>query len=141
MANVKLHKYGSKRVSVSTQWLAVLRAADHNKVGFVVNSGARTRAEQERLIRELGCWTPTNRDGAACPWNRSNHVIKGRPNHALDVSTHGGGEQRLQDWLNGHRLVRTSGGRATNPVPGEAWHLEINRLGLWRLYRKYRRFL
>lgn len=131
---VVLHRYGRNNVKVSTQWLATLRAADRAHVGFIVNSGARTRAEQEALIAEKGCWSPTNTDGAACPWNRSNHVIKGRPNHALDVQT--GGENKLQAWLNGHRFVN-----ATNPVPGEPWHLEINRYGLWRLYRRYRRLV
>ena len=134
MARVVLHTYGRNRIRVSTQWLAALRGADRAGVAFTANSGARTEAQQKRLIREKGCWSPSNTDGAACPWNRSNHVIKGRPNHALDVQT--GGEQRLQNWLNRHRFVR-----ATNPVPGEPWHLEVNRFGLWRLYRRYRRLL
>jgi hypothetical protein len=47
----------------------------------------------------------------------------------------------LQAWLNSHRLVTVQSGKAVNPVPGEAWHLEIGRLSLWRLYRKYRRFV
>jgi hypothetical protein len=98
--------------------------------------------EQRELIAEKGCWSPTNRDGAACPWYRSNHVIKGdRPNHAIDVDDWRDGENRLQRWLNNHRLVTVRSGKAVNPVPGEAWHLEIGRLSLWRLYRKYRRFL
>jgi hypothetical protein len=131
---VKLHRYGRNNVKVSTQWLAALRGADKARVGFTVNSGARTEAEQKRLIALKGCWSPSNTDGAACPWNRSNHVIKGRANHAIDVQT--GGEQRLQNWLNSHRGVV-----ATNPVPGEPWHLEINQDGLRRLYYKYRRLL
>ena len=134
MARVVLHRYGTNRVRVSTQWLAALRGADRANVPFTVNSGARTEGEQKRLIRLKGCWSPTNTDGAACPWFRSNHVIKGRPNHALDVQT--GGEDKLQRWLNSHRGVR-----ATNPVPGEPWHIEINRLGLRLLYRRYRRLV
>jgi hypothetical protein len=47
----------------------------------------------------------------------------------------------LQDWLNSHRLVTVRSGKAVNTVPGEAWHLELGRLSLWRLYRKYRRHL
>ena len=137
---VKLHRYGRNDVRVSTQWLAALRAADRANVSFTVNSGARSRAEQERLIREKGCWSPSNTDGAACPWDRSNHVIKGRPNHSLDVSTLNGGEQRLQNWLNSHRFVRTHG-RATNTVLGEAWHLDIGRISLRWLYFRYRKLL
>jgi hypothetical protein len=131
---VKLHRYGANNVKVSTQWLAALRGADKARVGFTVNSGARTEAEQKRLIALKGCWSPSNTDGAACPWNRSNHVIKGRANHAVDVQP--GGEQRLQNWLNSH-----AGVHATNPVPGEPWHLEINRDGLRKLYYRYRRLL
>jgi hypothetical protein len=136
---VKLHPYSGTRVS--TQWLAVLRAADHNKVGFSLNSGARTIAEQERLIKLKGCWSWQNTDGAACPADRSRHVISWRtgPAHALDVSTIGGGEQRLQSWINSHKGVRARG-RATNTVAGEPWHLELNRLALRWLYFKYRRF-
>lgn len=137
---VRLHSYSGTKVS--TQWLAVLRAADHKRVRFSLNSGARSQAEQERLIRLKGCWSPSNTDGAACPWYRSNHVVSWRtgPSHALDVSTLDGGEQRLQNWLNSHRGVRVRG-RATNTVPGEPWHLELNRLALRWLYFKYRRFV
>jgi hypothetical protein len=145
---VVLHRYGRNNVKVSTQWLAALRGADQHRVPFTVNSGARTEAEQKHQIAEKGCWTPSNNTGAACPWWTSNHVIKtlrflirmGRPDkfkgaaHALDVQP--GGEDKLQRWLNSHRGVR-----ATNPVQGEPWHLEINRSGLWRLYRKYRRLV
>jgi hypothetical protein len=138
---VVLNRYGSRGVRVSTQWLAVLRAADHNGIPFVVNSGARTRTEQEALIRLKGCWSRTNTDGAACPWNASNHVVKTSPAHAIDVDDFRNGENRLQAWLNSHRLVTVQSGKAVNPVPGEAWHLEIGRLSLWRLYRKYRRFV
>jgi hypothetical protein len=127
-------------VRVSTQWLAVLRAADNNRVPFIVNSGARTRAEQEYLIRLKGCWSWSNTDGAACPWNRSKHVATA-PNHALDVDDWRDGENKLQRWLNSHRLVTVRSGKAVNPVPGEAWHIEIGRLSLWRLYRKYRSHL
>lgn len=137
---VKLHPYSGTRVS--TQWLAVLRAADKHKVGFSLNSGARDEAEQRHLIKLKGCWTPQNRDGAACPWWKSRHVVSWRtgPAHALDVSTLDGGEQRLQNWLNSHKGVRARG-RATNTVPGEPWHLELNRLALRWLYFKYRRHL
>lgn len=149
---VKLHRYGSNNVRVSTQWLVVLRAADRKRVGFVVTSGARDELEQKDMIRRKGCWSSTNRTGAACPWWGSNHVVKSMrfllrvrrpdkfrgPAHALDVSTIGGGEQRLQNWLNSHRGVRVRG-QAINPVPGEAWHLEISRAALAWLYFKYRR--
>lgn len=135
---VKLHPYSGTKVS--TQWLAVLRAADAKRVRFSLTSGARSEGEQKRLIREKGCWSPTNRDGAACPWFKSNHVVKRSPAHAIDVNTRDGGEQRLQDWLNSHRGVRVRG-PAGNPVPGEPWHLEIGRLALRWLYFRYRRFV
>lgn len=136
MARVVLHTYGRNRVKVSTQWLAALRGADRAGVDFIANSGARTETEQKRLIREKGCWSPSNRTGAACPWDRSNHVVKNRPNHSLDVDTGGGGENELQRWLNKHRGVR-----AVNTVPGEDWHLDINRLGLRILYFRYRKHI
>lgn len=146
---VVLHRYGRNRVKVSTQWLAVLRAADDDGVNFTVTSGARDEDEQKRLIREKGCWTPSNNTGAACPWWGSNHVIKTfrfllrvrrpdkykGPAHALDV---GAGENNLQNWINKHRFIRV---KASNPVPGEPWHLELGRISLYRLYRRYRRFL
>ena len=130
----KFRWYGRNNVRVTTQWLAALRGADKVHIPFTVNSGVRTEGEQKSLIATKGCWSPSNKTGAACPWNKSNHVYKGRPNHALDVQT--GGEQKLQNWLNSHRGVK-----ATNPVPGEPWHIEINRFGLWRLYRMYRKLL
>jgi hypothetical protein len=135
VTDVKLHTYGQKRVRVSTQWLVTLKEADRH-VSFVVNSGARTEAEQKDLIRRKGCWSPSNRTGAACPWFKSNHVVKNAPNHALDVDNAGDGENELQAWLNGHRFVKAKV-LATNPVPGEPWHLEINRAGLFRLWLKY----
>ena len=133
---VKLWRYGRNEVKVSTQWLTVLSRADHIGIPFVVNSGARTEQEQKALIEQKGCWSSTNRDGAACPWWKSKHVAQA-PNHALDVDDFRDGENKLQRWLNKHRLCRVT---ATNPVPGEPWHLEINRLGLWLLYQRYREF-
>lgn len=152
---VKLWTYGRNKVKVSTQWLVVLRAADHNlkrKGGFILTSGARDEKGQKAQIAAKGCWSRLNPTGAACPWWTSNHVIKtlkflirmGRPDkykgaaHALDVFTHDGGEQDLQDWLNSHRGVRVRG-KALNTVPGEPWHLELSRASLWFLYLKYRK--
>ena len=127
--------------SVSVQWRTVLRAADRKGIWFDLNSGHRTFAQQKRLWdayqRYLngGPWAPL----AAFPSCRAPHVRCGRPDHALDVNSRDGGEQRLQNWINSHRGVRVRG-RASNTVPGEAWHLELPRLALAWLYFKYRRF-
>jgi hypothetical protein len=126
-------RYGRNNVLVSRRWLTILRAADRRRIPFVVTSGHRTKAEQEELIREKGCWSQFNRDGAACPWWASKHT-QDIPNHALDVSRSSDGENKLQRWLNSHRGVR-----AVNDVPGEPWHLSINRAGQWLLYLRYRR--
>ena len=104
---------------VSDEWDVVLTAARRDGVRFTLNSGRRTLADQWRLVREKGVWSPSNRTGAARPSPWAPHIRVGRIDHAIDVNAVDGGETRLQHWLEQH------GARPTNPVPGEPWHLEL----------------
>jgi hypothetical protein len=138
---VKYHSYSGTRVS--TQWLAPLKAADHKGIRFRLNSGHRTIAEQRALYNQNMIRPGVPKPGhplTAFPSCSAPHIRCDKPNHALDVNSLDGGEQRLQNWLNSHRGVRVRG-RATNTVAGEAWHLEIGPLSLRWLYFKYRRFI
>jgi hypothetical protein len=138
---VKYWTYGRNRVKLSTQWAAVLRRAD-NTVDFTINSGHRTFAQQQALYDQnmIAPGVPKpNHPLTAVPSHSAPHIRTDRPDHALDVNSRDGGEQRLQNWLNSHRGVRARG-RAVNTVTNEAWHLEISRASLAWLYFKYRRF-
>lgn len=119
---------------VSDYWKVVLDAAADAGVRFQLNSGQRTMAEQEALVRQKGVWSPSNRTGAARPSSTAPHIRVGLQNHALDVDTfaQGGGETKLQEWL------QDQGARVTNPVPGEPWHMEVSSADLTKLYRKFK---
>lgn len=107
--------FRDKRVSES--WLVVLtEAAKH--VSFKLNSGRRTRAEQEALIRQKGVWSPSNPTGAAAYSPSAPHIRAGREDHALDVDTSGGGNAKLSDWL--HR----QGLSVDHEIQAEPWHME-----------------
>lgn len=119
---------------VSTYWKVVLDAAWKDGVRFQLNSGQRTMAEQRALVATKGLWSPSNPQGAAAPSAHAPHIREGRQDHALDVDTfaHGGGEAKLQRWLEGHGM------KVRNTVPGEPWHMEISAADLSKLYRKFK---
>jgi GH25 family lysozyme M1 (1,4-beta-N-acetylmuramidase) len=117
--------YQGKRVS--RLWRRVLTRAETEGVHFTLNSGRRTMAEQARLVREKGLWSPSNPFGAARPSPIAPHIRVGLPNHALDVSTLDGGETRLQTW------VESKGVDWMNTVSTEAWHGEVTLAGLLKL--------
>lgn len=123
-----MSRYHGKRVS--RQWRIVLNEAERDGVLFTVNSGRRTMAEQWRLVRQKGVWSPSNPHGAARPAPWAPHIRVGRQDHALDIDTGGGGETRLQGWLVKHHAA------AVNTVPGEPWHLEVPRGQLRKLARR-----
>lgn len=102
---------------VSDSWYVILtEAAKH--VAFVLNSGRRTRAEQEALIRQKGVWSPRNPTGAAAYSPSAPHIREGREDHALDVDTGGGGNARLSKWLASQGLT------VDHEIGAEPWHTE-----------------
>lgn len=106
--------------SVSLEWGIVL-AAVALRVDFRLNSGHRTMAEQERLVREKGVWSPSNPTGAARPSPIAPHIRVGRIDHALDIDTNAGaGENAVQ------RELARLGVPTHNPIPREPWHVEAN---------------
>lgn len=121
---------------VSRKWHRVLTRARAEGVRFMLTSGRRTMAEQWALFRQNMVWNGwryVQRPGrplTAFPNPLAPHIRKGFANHALDVNALDGGETRLQRWL------ERKGAHPTNPVPGEAWHLELSRSDLRRLYRR-----
>lgn len=132
---VKYLPYGNGKM-VSTQWHRVLTRADRDGVRFTLNSGHRTMAEQKKLhdayLRYLagGPWAPV----AAKPSPTAPHIRVGQPNHALDINSLDGGETRFERWIE----AQGASIEWLNTVPGEAWHGEVSREDLARLFRKFR---
>ena len=116
----------------------MLTAARKDGVQFTVTSGHRTLREQAALFRRnmqrVGTrWARRpGRPLTAFPSPTAPHIRVGRSAHALDVDALDGGEARLQRWL------QRQGARPTNPVPGEAWHLEVPPADLKKLWRRFR---
>ena len=101
--------------SVSREWANVLGAAGR-EIGFTLDSGHRTLAEQEALYRHyLRFGSPL----AARPFANAPHIRTGRFDHAIDVNSLDGGANRLAAWLHG------KGGHPSFPVTGEPWHIEL----------------
>ena len=108
---------------VSAQWFTVLSAARKAGVAFFVTDGHRTMEEQRDR------WNTFQHGGpvAAFPSPTAPHIRSGRPDHAIDVDSIGGGAGRLFAWL------RKRSAHATFPVRGEPWHIEVPRDDLVRL--------
>lgn len=108
---------------VSREWLVVLTAAREDGVRFRLNSGQRTMAEQQKLYDQnmSGGRPRPGHPLTARPDRNAPHIRAGHPHHAIDINALDGGETRLQRWLTVEQNVRP-----TNPVPGEAWHLELS---------------
>jgi hypothetical protein len=117
---------------VSTSWDIVLTHARRMGVHFTLDSGRRTMAEQWRLVREKGVWSPSNPHGAARPTPWAPHIRVGLQAHAIDVNSLDGGENRLQRWL------AREGLHPRNTVPGESWHLEVGERELRRYAKRVR---
>lgn len=125
-------KYRIDGKPVSKLWFIVL--TEYRKRGgkFRVNSGRRTLAEQWRL------WRAYKAGGtlAAYPVPSAPHINYNRANHAIDVDMYAvraGAPHRMEKWLRKH------GVKATRPVRGEPWHLQVDRAGLLRLARQIER--
>jgi hypothetical protein len=101
---------------VSTSWDLVLTHARRMGVHFKLDSGRRTMAEQWVLWRNFRKY---GKPAAAFPNPAAPHIRVGRQAHAIDVNSLDGGENRLQ------RFLEREGLRPTNPVRGEAWHMEV----------------
>lgn len=107
---------------VSPEWGIVLSTARKAGVRFRINSARRTMVEQQRLYdQNMSNGRPRpGRPLTARPDRNAPHIREGQANHALDVNALDGGETRLQRWL------EKQGCHPTNPVPGEAWHLDLS---------------
>ena len=112
---------------VSAQWFVVLTEASRH-VRFTLTSGQRTMAEQQALYN---LYKSGRGNLAAFPSPTAPHIRVGRQDHAIDVNALDGGETRLQRWL------EQQGARASNPVRGEAWHMEINPADLAMLAKRF----
>ena len=110
--------------SVSAQWFTVLDAARKAGVSFLLNDGHRTMAEQQVLFETVQARRSRLRPSPARPLRTS--APGGRTTRSTSTRVDGGAG-RLAAWL------RRRGARATFPVPGEAWHIEVPREDLVRL--------
>jgi len=91
-------------------------AAAARHVDFTLDSGHRTMGEQHTLHER------SRRSGApaaALPTAGAPHIRIGRANHAIDVDALDGGAARVVVWL------RERGARASLPVRGQPWHIEV----------------
>jgi hypothetical protein len=121
------NRFDSKKVSSS--WDIVLTHARRMGVHFRLDSGRRTMADQWRLVREKGVWSPSNPHGAARPTPWAPHIRVGLQAHSIDVNSLDGGENRLQ------RFLEREGLHPVNDVPGESWHMTVGEREL-RAYAK-----
>ena len=127
---LRFRRIDGKRVSFA--WFIVLEAAE-KAVAFLLTSGKRTLAEQRELFEENMIRPGVPKPGkplTAVPSIFAPHIRRGNPAHAIDVNSLDGGETRLQAWLQRHGVF------ARNPVPGEAWHMEVSLVDLLRLARR-----
>jgi hypothetical protein len=117
---LRWRRFDGRRVSFA--WFVVLRAARADGVRFTLTSGKRTLREQMALFRQNMVRVGVPKPGhplTAFPSPIAPHIRRGSPAHALDVNALDGGETRLQRWL------ESKGVSVSNPVPGEAWHMEV----------------
>jgi hypothetical protein len=113
-------------VRVSRAHWIILDAAERAGLHFRINSGRRTRADQERLVREKGVYNSrTNPHGAAAYSSRAPHIKALAPggkqlaNHALDCDEFvGDGPRKLAAFYAAH------GCPVFFNVSTEAWHFD-----------------
>lgn len=109
--------YAGKRVSYP--WYTILRAYERETGRAVpLNSGRRTRAEQEALIREKGVWSPSNPTGAAAYSPSAPHIRAGRLDHALDIQ-----HPAVLAFI---AWAARKGLRLDREIPQEPWHTEAS---------------
>ena len=114
--------FRGKRVSVAHR--IVLEAAERRGLVFQLNSGRRTKADQEQLIREKGVYDRVRNPHGAARYSPSAPHIKGSPgayaaNHALDVDQFvGGGPRPLA------AFYAANGCPVFFNVSTEAWHFD-----------------
>lgn len=121
---------------VSKPWHTVLTHYRRTGGRFRVNSGRRTLRDQWRLYR---LYRSGRGNLAAYPNPAAPHIRWNRANHAIDVDAiaHRTGRstapERMVRWLN------EKGVKATRPVRGEPWHIEVDRADLLRFAKSIER--
>ncbi len=111
---------------VSREWATVLASAA-KEVGFTLDSGHRTMAEQQVLFDHFQRFgSPV----AARPSANAPHIRVDRADHAIDVNSLDGGAARLAAWL------RRKDAQASFPVPREPWHIEVPAVDLRALAQR-----
>lgn len=109
----------------SQAWYTVLSAARRAGVGFHLNQGRRSIADQWHF------WNIYKRYGhplAAYPSSGAPHIRYGQANHAIDVGTPG--VYALAAWM------RRYGATPAWTVRGEPWHIELDLGELLHLARR-----
>lgn len=90
-------------------------------VAVALNSGQRTKADQEEMVREKGVYNATsNPHGAARYSPFAPHVKTGHENHALDIS-HGDGKGQSNHVA---EFYRDNGVEIAFNVSTENWHMD-----------------
>lgn len=109
----------------SQAWFVVLSAARRAGVGFHLNQGRRSIADQQHfywIYRTYG------HPLAAYPSSSAPHIRYGQANHAIDVGTPG--VYALAAWIRRH------GASPAWTVRGEPWHIELDLGELLGLVRR-----
>lgn len=109
-------------IRVSASHLKLLTAYEKKYgVAVALNSGQRTKADQEEMIREKGVYnSQTNPHGAARYSTNAPHVKTGHEHHALDIS-HGSGKGRSDHVA---EFYRDNGVEIAFNVSTENWHMD-----------------
>lgn len=128
MGDVLFNNFGTADEFVSKQWYLVLTEARIRGWQGDVSEGRRTLQRQKFFWDCMRCCCCNNCNKAAFPSPFAPHIRVGRADHAIDVTD----EQTLQD------ILSDMGIRSSNPVAGEAWHLEANAGDLKRVATKLR---
>ncbi len=119
--------FRGRRVSASVY--SILMEAERrlsDRGGVALNSGRRTRADQERLIREQGLYNAiTNPHGAAEYSPDAPHVWEGRENHACDIDQFvGAGIAAVRETIAAMAREKGLGEGWALTVSTEPWHTQ-----------------
>lgn len=129
-------KYKIDGNPVSKPWHTVLTHYRRTGGQFRVNSGRRTLKEQWRLYR---LYKAGKGNLAAYPNPGAPHIRYGRANHAIDVDNLAHATNRTTAPERMLRWLTSNGVQASRPVPGEPWHIEVDRAGLLRFAKSIER--
>lgn len=121
---------------VSKPWHTVLTHYRRTGGRFRVNSGRRTMREQWRLYR---AYRAGKGNLAAFPNPWAPHINNGRANHAIDVDNFAHATRRSTAPERMVRWLQRNGVKASRPVKGEPWHIEVDRADLLRFAREIER--